>query len=141
MISTGRQKAYMYIVVLGGIVNIGVNALMIPFFDSVGAAIGSVMGELVILIVEFIYVYKIKEFKISKAFSVSRNYLIAGVFMLVILLFTQNYLQNTLLGLMTLIGISGICYLAILFILKDEFLFMGINIVRVRIKKIKNYKR
>ena len=139
LISTGRQKAYMYIVVIGGIVNIGVNGLMIPFFGSVGAAIGSVMGELVILIVEFVYVYRIKAFKISRAFAVSRNYLIAGIIMLVVTLLAQRVLPNNLIGLMVLICVGAVCYGVVLLIFKDEFLFKGLDIVKVRIKKIKNH--
>ena len=137
LISTGRQKTYMYIVVLGGIVNIGVNAAMIPFFGSVGAAIGSVMGELVILIIEFIYIYKIKAFKIHIIFKVSINYLVAGVIMLIVTLLTQNLLPNSLIGLMVLITIGAVCYGTVLLVLRDEFLFKGLDIVKVRIKKMR----
>ena len=140
LISTGRQKAYMIIVVIGGIVNIGVNALMIPFLDSVGAAIGTVMGELVILIVEFIYIYKIKAFEIHKVFIISRNYLIAGIPMLIVTLMIQRILPNTLWGLMALIGIGGVLYIGVLLLIRDEFAFKGLDIARVRIKKILNRK-
>lgn len=139
LISSGRQKAYMYIIVVGGIVNVGVNALMIPFFSAVGAAIGTVMGELVILIVELAYIHRIKAFDIRKVFATSRNYLIAGIPMLVIVLFVQRLLPNSLLGLMILICIGGICYGSILLLLKDEFAYKAIDIARVRIKKIKKH--
>ena len=98
------------------------------------------MGELVILIIELAYIHRIKAFNIRKVFTSSRNYLVAGIPMLIIVLLVQKLLPNTLLGLMILICIGGICYGTILFLLRDEFAFKGIDMVKARINKIKKRK-
>lgn len=136
LISTGRQKTYMYIVILGGIINVLVNAACIPFFGAVGAAIGSVVGEIVILIVQLTYVYKIKEFEIHKIFSSSWHYIIAGVVMMMVTLFAQKVLPSNAIGLAVLIIMGAVCYGVILLLFRDEFAFMGINIARNTVKKI-----
>ena len=136
LISTGRQKAYMYIVILGGIINVLVNAACIPFFGAVGAAIGSVVGEIVILIVQLTYVYKLKEFEVHKIFSSSWHYIIAGIVMMMVTLFAQKVLPSNAIGLAVLIIMGAACYGVILLLFRDEFAFMGINIARNTIKKI-----
>ena len=136
LISTGRQKAYMYIVILGGVINVIVNAACIPFFGAVGAAIGSVVGEIIILIVQLAYVHKVKEFEIYKIFFSSWHYIIAGVIMMVVTLFAQRVLPVNVLGLASLIAMGGVCYCITLLIFRDEFALMGINIARNSVKKI-----
>lgn len=42
--------------------NIAINALFIPSLGATGAAIGSVLGEIVIMITEFVYINKEKHF-------------------------------------------------------------------------------
>ncbi len=141
LISTGRQKAYMYIVIVGGIINVLVNAACIPFFGAVGAAIGSVVGEIVILIVQLIYVYKLKEFEVYKIFSSSWHYIIAGVVMMMVTLFAQRVLPANFIGLAALIVIGAVCYCVILLIFRDEFAFMGLNIVKNSVNKIFKRKK
>ena len=141
LISTGRQKAYMYIVIVGGIVNVLINAACIPFFGAVGAAIGSVVGEIVILIVQLVYVHRIKEFEIYKIFSSSWHYIIAGVVMMLVTLFTQRVLPTNFIGLASLIAIGGICYGVILLVFRDEFAFMGLNIAKNSVNKIFKRKK
>lgn len=141
LISTGRQKAYMYIVIVGGVVNVLVNAACIPFFGAVGAAIGSVVGEIVILIVQLTYVYKIREFEIYKIFSSSWHYIIAGVAMMIVTLFTQRVLPTNFIGLATLIVIGAACYCIILLLFRDEFAFMGVNIAKNSLNKVFKRKK
>ncbi len=141
LISTGRQKAYMYIVIVGGIINVLVNAACIPFFGAVGAAIGSVIGEIVILIVQLAYVYKIREFEIHKIFSSSWHYIVAGVDMMMVTLFAQRVLPTNFIGLAALIVIGAVCYCVILLIFRDEFAFMGLNIAKNSVNKIFKRKK
>ena len=140
LISTGRQKEYMYIVVGGGIVNVGINAALIPFFGALGAAIGSVVGELLIMIIQFVYIYKIKAFEIRNIFYSSWHYLLAGVIMMIVTLFTQRVLPSNFIGLAALIGIGAVCYGVILLVLRDEFAFMGIKIVKNRVHQIVRHR-
>ena len=141
LISTGRQKAYMYIVIVGGIINVLVNAACIPFLGAVGAAIGSVIGEIIILIIQLAYVYKIKEFEIYKIFSSSWHYIIAGVVMMTVTLFAQRVLPANFIGLAALIVIGAVCYCVILLIFRDEFAFMGLNIAKNSVNKIFKRKK
>ena len=55
---------------------------------------------------------------------------------MIVTLFTQRILPINFIGLAALIVIGGVCYAVILLLFRDEFAFMGINIVKGRVVKI-----
>lgn len=137
LVSTGRQKIYMYIVVIGGFVNFIFNAILIPQYGSVGAAFGSVAGEIVILIVEFVYIVKNKSFSVSRILISSKNYAISGICMYFALHFTENVFPDSLLGLLVYIALGECVYVLVLATLRDTFIMQGIQIIIGRIKHTK----
>ena len=54
LVPLGREKAVLCSEIVGAIVNLIVNALLIPKFLSAGAAIGTVVAELSVLVVQYI---------------------------------------------------------------------------------------
>ena len=140
LVSTGKQKIYMYIVIIGGLVNFALNAVFIPQYGSVGAALGSVAGEFAILIIEFAYIIKNKSFSVWQIIKSSRNYIIGGICMYLVLHFTENVFPDSLLGLLVNIGLGGCVYLLMLAALKDPFILQGIQIILRRLKHAKGTK-
>ncbi len=55
LIPLGKEKVVLYSEVAGAVVDVIINALLIPSMASVGAAIGTLIAELVVLIVQFVY--------------------------------------------------------------------------------------
>ena len=55
LIPLGKEKVVLYSEVAGAAVDVIINALLIPSMASVGAAIGTLISELVVLIVQFVY--------------------------------------------------------------------------------------
>ena len=55
LIPLGKEKVVLYSEVAGAVVDVIINALLIPRMASVGAAIGTLIAELVVLIVQFVY--------------------------------------------------------------------------------------
>ena len=55
LIPLGKEKVVLYSEVAGAAVDVIINALLIPSMASVGAAIGTLIAELVVLIVQFVY--------------------------------------------------------------------------------------
>lgn len=53
LVPLGKEKIVLYSEIAGAIVNIIVNALLIPEFTSAGAAIGTLVAEIVVLIVQY----------------------------------------------------------------------------------------
>ena len=114
------QRTSNKFLITGSIVNLIFNSFLIFFFQSVGAAIASVIAELVITI---LYITFARKFVSPLQFlKVSIKYLIAGICMFVPV-FIMNYkLPGTILYLILEVGIGITIYFGVLFILRDKFL-------------------
>lgn len=55
LIPFGKEKIVLYSGVVGALVNLGINFMLIPSMASTGAAIGTLIAELSVLIVQFVY--------------------------------------------------------------------------------------
>ena len=55
LVPTGREKIVLYSEVAGAVVDIIVNSFLIPVMASSGAAIGTLVAELVVLIIQYCY--------------------------------------------------------------------------------------
>ena len=64
LVPMGREKSVLYSEIAGAVVDVIINAILIPKYASVGAAIGTLVAEAVVLIVQF---YALKE-KVKDAF-------------------------------------------------------------------------
>jgi O-antigen/teichoic acid export membrane protein len=121
LISTKRQKEFTISVVVGAIVNFLLNLVFIYFYKSVGAAIATVIAELSVTLVQLYFVRK--DFKLMEIIKLSKNYIIAGIIMLVTCYAIDYFITNRLLGLIFQVLCGALVYLIVLLILKDKFLF------------------
>jgi len=120
LISTKRQKDYTYTIVLGAISNFMINLILIPRYFALGAIFASVAAETIIMLVQFLMIRK--NLDVRKIFSFSKKYLVAGISMLMVVLFEDNYLEPSYINTILLISSGGVIYIGILILLKDEFL-------------------
>lgn len=120
LIPTKRQNLFTLTVMIGAVVNFILNAALIPFTQSVGAAIASVVAESVIAFVQLWFVRK--ELSLKTIFLTSWHYLIAGVVMLVALRVIGNRLGASIIHTIIMIFCGVTIYFSILFILNDEFI-------------------
>lgn len=67
LLPTGRQKEYTLSIFAGCVLNLSLNLLLIPRYLSVGAAIGSVIAELGVTLVQLYYTKS--EFSIKQKLS------------------------------------------------------------------------
>lgn len=65
LVPLGREKVVLYSEIIGAIVNLIINALLIPKFTSVGVAIGTLSAEITVFVVQFV---ALKE-EVSSAFK------------------------------------------------------------------------
>lgn len=54
LVPLGRERTVLYSEIAGAVANILINAILIPKFQSVGAAVGTVVAEFVVLTVQFV---------------------------------------------------------------------------------------
>jgi O-antigen/teichoic acid export membrane protein len=58
LVPTGREKIVLYSEIVGAIVDVIVNAILIPKYASTGAAVGTLIAEFVVFVVQF---YSLRE--------------------------------------------------------------------------------
>ncbi len=122
LISTHQQNVYTITVAISAVINFILNIVLIPNFGAVGAAIASVIAEIVGASLQIAYCCVKKQLNFTKIFTSFWRYAIAGIIMLVALLAMQLILPINILGLLALIGVGIVIYFTILFILRDDFL-------------------
>lgn len=138
LVATNQQNKYTQIIVIGGLANIVFNLILIPQYYSLGAAIGSIIGEVVTCALEFAFVSRSKQIELKPIFKSSlKNFISAATmlaFVLIIKYFTNSYLNNifTLLGV---IIVAAVVYFIVLIILKDSLVMSVLNPI---LNKLKN---
>ena len=53
LVPTGRERIVLHSVIAGAVIDVIINALLIPYMQSTGAAIGTVVAEAVVLLVQY----------------------------------------------------------------------------------------
>ena len=131
LVPIGKEKIVLYSEIVGAICNIIINALLIPKFNSIGAAIGTLVAELVVVLYQWTYLYRNEQELLPR---VEMKSIIISSFVSAI---CSSWIYYLKLGHFTKLVISAVLffciYATILVIKKDTFLLNILNIVRRRI--------
>lgn len=129
LIPKEKDKIYITSVILGGIVNLCINFLLIPKYKSIGACIGTVIAEFIVMLYQIILVRKelpIKEY-IKNAFV----YMFKGIIMLLIVLTIKILKINTIIKIVIQVVVGILIY----FLLNVKYI-KEIFINKIRKKEI-----
>lgn len=112
-----RKKDKLFVASLfsGAAVNLVLNVLLIPKYASIGAAIGTLVAEIVVCVVQSISVFK--EANIGRNIINSIPFILSGIAMYVTFQGYTPSISSQLMALFVKILISGVFYLAVLGIL------------------------
>ncbi len=118
LVPNGKEKLVLYSEIAGAVVDIVLNAMLIPHFKATGAAIGTLVAELVVLIVQLYFINKEKNIIIiGKTFKKVSYYkiiiaVVISVLASVWIKFTKiNWLESKIMAHYFLILIiSGLCF-------------------------------
>ena len=113
------------------------NLILIHRFESIGAAIASVVAETVIALVQLWLVRK--EFSIKTVFLSGLNYFVAGGVMLGLLKYIGLKLTPSITNTFLLFLCGTVSYCVVLLLLRDSF-FMD-NVRTVFVEGIKRLKK
>ncbi|MCI8517776.1 MAG: flippase [Hungatella sp.] len=135
LIPTKRQNLFTMTVLIGAGVNFALNLILIYTFQSIGAAIASVVAETTIALVQLYLVRK--ELSIKEVFFSSWHYLLAGSTMLAVLIILAKRLSPSIVHTILMVGCGAIVYFIVLLLLRDSFF---IDNARNMLGKIKTQK-
>lgn len=132
LIPNHYDKVYLISTIIGAAFNLIANLILIPQFQANGAAIGTIIAEGSVLIVQMVAVRK--ELPIVKYIVSYSPILLIGIFMMVIVDFMGGNLGENIITLVAQIGIGGAffcCLVAVyLFFKKDELWILLIDTLK-----------
>lgn len=133
LLPTKKQKQYTWSVIMGAITNLIFNAIFIPEFKSIGAAIGTIIAETVVTGLQLYFIRK--EFNTKEILKISLKYLMSSLAMFIVLCLLNRTILNNI-GMISRIMIDitvGIAvYLLGLTVLKDDFFIKNIKKIKLR---------
>ena len=126
LVAQGKQKQYNIGVCVGAIVNVVLNYVMIPFIKSYGAAIASVIAE-VIIFVAFV-IFSKNSIRVRNLFSIWYRIIISAFLMGICVYLLQAKLRVSVLSLIIDIIIGIVVYCICLFLFREP------QLKKIRIK-------
>ncbi len=132
LLPTNQQRAFTVSIISGAVVNFVLNIILISYWDAIGASIATVIAELVVTIVQCIYVRK--QLPLMMCFISGIKYFVLGLIMLIIIkIMNYCFAGNGIVYLFTMIVIGACVYGIELLLVKDQTFLSIFTIIRSRI--------
>ena len=132
-----KEKYSLYASIVAATINFGLNFLFIPMLGAIGAAITTIISEVIMTLVLFAFIIKNKYYSFSFIFRTCWKYLIAGAFLFIPVFFINRFMEYSVLSFLLATASGIFAYVSILLLLKDKFLFARINDIFSVIRKKK----
>lgn len=119
LMATNKQRQFNIGVIMGAVVNFFVNIILIPRLGAIGAAIGSVAAEFVILSLFIWFSKEMLDFKFI--FRIFIRYLVTSIIMSLVVIIIGK-VTNASIMMMAIQIFLGICvYILLLLLIRDRF--------------------
>ena len=122
LIPIGKQNVYTGVVSICAVINFVLNICLIPRIGAIGAAIASIIAEILGAALQIIYCCKKNFLCFYMIFDSVWKYLVSGIAMLTILEILKRFFRYSLIWLISLIIFGATIYFLSLLILKDKFI-------------------
>ena len=133
LVPTKRQNLLTLSVLVGAVINFICNLIAIPRYGAIGAAFVSIGAETAVTVTQLVIVRK--EISFWKILGNSVKYVLAGLVMFASLCFLKHHLINSIASTVILISAGSVIYIAMLFILRDDFWLDNVNKLKKRLLK------
>lgn len=122
IISSGNEKLLIHSRVVAGVANIVINAILIPRFQHVGAAIATVISELIVNGMLIKHAYAVARPKVSAGFV--GKLIVGATTMGICVLYLQSAISNPAVSLLCSVCIGVVVYIALELMMKNEVFCM-----------------
>ena len=120
LLPTKRQKEFTISVICGAVTNFFINLILISKYGAIGAAISTLIAELIVTGIQIKYVKK--DFDFNKILKIMKPYLLAGLFMFTICFTISHFIKDDFDSLLLQTLCGGFSYCFVLFATKNPFL-------------------
>lgn len=130
-----KEKVTLISCLCGAIINFSLNCLLIPSQGAKGAAIGSVIAEYTVMLIQLLYLRK-QVFSKDLILNIFES-LVSSICMFILINFILRYISqiNIIVQLVISIPIGIISYLMILLLLQNKYLKQYLKLIIDKIKK------
>ena len=135
LMPSGNEKKFIIALLFGAFTNIILNLILIPIYWSLGAAIGTIVAELVVTVTMGIFVRK--EVNILKCILLSWKTILSAVSMFVAIYFIKGLFNENIVNCFILILIGIFVYFSLLLVLREK---MILDFIKKSIRRLKRKK-
>lgn len=128
LIPTGNQKYYTISVYIAAALNIVMNAFLIPKYGALGALIASDTAEFLSLILMTYFSNKL--YGVLPEMRSCIKYILVSLMMGLVVAIVGSQLTHGVLSTVILVLVGGSVYVIILFLLKDDILYIVVDTVK-----------
>ncbi len=132
LIPMKKEKYYMIVCIITAVCNIAVNALLIPRYGAVGAAIATALNGFIIFVLLLLKVDKRIKIKDVKGVFLGP---VIGCIGIALACFICSRIEYRVVRIITSVSLSIIVYALVLFVLKNEFLSEILKVVQAKTKR------
>ena len=136
LIPQGREKQATYACLIGGVANIALNFLLIPFFLQNGSALAAIITELIVAISLIMFGRNYIPFKIWNVCNF--KYLAASIFMFIICSLFWDLDSHEAYRIVVIPLVGGISYIILLNIFKDTFIIDFQKMLVAKFRLVRN---
>lgn len=133
LLPTNQQNKLTFTVVCGAIINFVLNLFFIPLYQSIGAAIASLIAEITVTAVQFYIVKNL--FSITQILRLSLRYFASGFLMFIVTYLLNYKLIPSVIHTFIIITIGCFLYLGLLFFSNDPMLMIATNKIKKKLNR------
>lgn len=118
LLAIGKTKLFTLSVTVGAVVNLLLNFYFIPRYFSIGAAIGTLIAEFAVTLVQYIMVRK--EIRLKVMFDGFGRFLLSGLVMYLVVWYIGNQINPSMFSTFIQIFVGMIVYIGLLVVFKSD---------------------
>lgn len=129
-----KDKYSFHPVLAGAFINVIINYLLIPRYQVIGAAIGTLVAEFTVTLIKFFLGVKVLD---SLFFLVkgSLQYFLSALLMGICVYFVNQYATISILSLLMEIALGALIYFICLYLLKNQYVLGLVNDIKRRVAR------
>jgi len=134
MVPLGKESLILYSVFAGGVIDMILNFILIPKYSAAGAALGTVVAELIVLIFQIVIMKKYVLINIKNQEYIK---IIFAIFLSVVVSFySVKFAYNNLFAIITSSLSFFTVYIMFLYLTKEKITVEIVNLTILKIKKV-----
>lgn len=131
-----KEKYLLYATIAGACINITLNAILIPVYHGKGAAVASVIAELTVFVLHYLFSRKYVQYRFMTFENLKT--IIAAAVMVGVVLTIAVLVKRPVINLTLSICFGAFAYFIVLFISKHELVIEGVKLLKIKLRRNKS---